>query len=958
MTADEMQSFDLSQGGMDLRSLSVTDCAQSIQSQACETESPASLTSQRLRGLIRNDELQDPNLEEQHQSPDSASLDHMASVPKDTHAALYSSLQSSSGKGDTDSMSPLTNASPPESVLGTNIRIAKRGERNSKQHLGKRSAKDADLSDPGSGSDKEVDSKERVTSNENSSKDTNSTTILQSGLAMRSADTRRRKAYLYGRIPHKIATTSSRRSLIPKRTSRLQKTSPEATASTSSLDVPSEAVAEKLGRLYRNLPLPIRKAVSTSSSFDGDKDGESNPVSASEMPSPDVVPSTPIGMFDSPQGSVAVQQIAEQSFRAAEDHAIIGGLDGSADREETPSDLYSSSDDVSLAPSPTPSSQLIMPWNSTSGLRRRQGEWNQKSQNGSLLDDTKHCGATANDPEIVISDGLLLFRSPRNAKPAKYRIAVTASIALSVKRSKGWQDLIVPGLPKVSPDEGGFFLFQIPEDMGMEFRTTNLHRYKMVEDCFCAEFINPGDLVVPLRICDPMYYGVVKNFTVDQEIRADHAITQNGRDGNATSISVRYHAVCSLQIHNLCFWSAKCSFFIYVDGGPQGSFTSQLEPTKEGLKVIYLDTDRDHPPGVSRIQVFCSPSDLERFGVSWQVNLGGEMSSIWLPRIYPALSSFFDRKGDYLRHVLESNETKEFSASEDELEDDRSEDDDAAEDEHEEDENKEAANDDNNSTQSDKSSEFVLHPEDNLRFTILALTLVLLQLPFYIMFSIFISVPFQAVKICKDSMYNFWRKRIIVRSLFVMYLAIFSMLGGFYFGMRIGDRLSTSPWFQRESLNVVSFLRPNRLKGFRTEKTSVSREGILEYPCRCAQSSHGGDGGNRPTGVYPGEQSCEGTAALDSDKQEDARYWPYRMDPHTGDNEDILVRSEIGLRDQSNSVVQSRFVDSPGPRYGIDRDVSMRAGRSSGPTAHQHPQSTSFRDRLDYLLGWRGPIER
>lgn len=940
LAADEMgQSLDLSQGGMDLRALLLSDSrAQSIQSQACETESLAS--SNEKRSSVLNDDLQDRVLQEQLQSPDSTSINHMMPDPEGTHAVTYSNLQYSS---ETNLMSPLTNASPPESVLGTNIRIAKRGERNGKQHLGKRSAKDANLTDSGSEPGKEADANERATSNENSSKDSNSTTILQ-----RSA---RRKAYHHDGI-HKLATASSRRSLIPKRASQWKKAGSGATAPMASLEVPSEAVTEKLRRLEKSFPFPSRDAVSASSSYDGDKDGESNPVSASEVPSPDVVPSTPIGMFDSREGTVAVRRMSEQSFRVIEDKAIIGGLDGSADREDLPSDLHSSGN-VSLAPSPIPSSQLEIPWNSTAGLNGYEEEWYRYGQNSGPFGDKKHYCDAANEPEIVILDGLLLFRSPRNSRPAKYRIAVTASLMLGEKRSKGWQDLIVPGLPKVNPDEGGFFLFQIPEDMGMEFRTTNLNRYKIVQDCFCAEFLNPGDLVVPLRICDPKYYGIVRNFTVDQEIRADHTITQNSQDGNATRLSVKYHAVCSLQIHNLCFWSEKCSFFIDVDGGPQGSFTSQLEQ-QEGLKTINLDMDGDRPPGVSRIQVFCSPSDLELFCVSWKVNLDGKLPSTWLPKVHPVLSSFPDRKGDYLRYKLESNETKDFPAGENGQEEYEPEED-KYEDGHEKDEHKDDGdkieNDINGDTESDKSSEFVMHPEDDLLCTILALILVLIQLPFFIMFDIFILFPFRAAKACKNSMSKVWSKSVIIRILFVVYLAIFSMLGGFYFGMRIGDRVSTSPWFQRKSLAVASFLRPNRVKGGRTEKISVSREGILEYLCRETQRSHGSNGGSRPTGLHPTEQSCEGILAYNGDKQDDAGY---RVSPSIGDNSDILLRSGTKLRDPSDP----RSVDSHDPRYGVDRDLSMRGDRSSGPTAHQNPQSTSFRDKLDRLLGWRGPVER
>lgn len=252
-----------------------------------------------------------------------------------------------------------------------------------------------------------------------------------------------------------------------------------------------------------------------------------------------------------------------------------------------------------------------------------------------------------NEPQLDWTGGILRIMNTRRADFITYKVAITVSVKLQQGKSRGWDDLIVPGLPRSKDGESGFFLFLLPRSRGMEFRTTNFLRHRFVENCFFAEFMNSRDLVVPLRICDPKFYGIVKDFTVDQEIRADHDV-QGGK------INVIYNAMCSLRLHNRCFWAEECCFFLYIDGGPEGDF--QCRTGRPGAPFPVFRLPEGKPIGVSHVQVTCPPKVLETFCISWNVESLGKQELRWLPRIYPESTSLYERE----RHTLRQRFTELF----------------------------------------------------------------------------------------------------------------------------------------------------------------------------------------------------------------------------------------------------------------------------------------------------------
>lgn len=256
--------------------------------------------------------------------------------------------------------------------------------------------------------------------------------------------------------------------------------------------------------------------------------------------------------------------------------------------------------------------------------------------------------AETNEPQLDWADGILRIMNTRQADFITYKVAITVSVKLQQGKSRGWNDLIVPGLPRSKDGESGFFLFLLPKSRGMEFRTTNFLRHRFVENCFFAEFMNSRDLVVPLRVCDPKFYGIVKDFTVDQEIRTDH-------DVHGGKINVIYNAMCSLRLHNRCFWAEECCFLLYIDGGPEGDFQCRTDrPYGAPFPVFRLPEDK--PIGVSHVQVTCPPKALETFCISWNSESLGKQELRWQPRIYPESTSLYGRE----RHTLRQKFTELF----------------------------------------------------------------------------------------------------------------------------------------------------------------------------------------------------------------------------------------------------------------------------------------------------------
>lgn len=240
----------------------------------------------------------------------------------------------------------------------------------------------------------------------------------------------------------------------------------------------------------------------------------------------------------------------------------------------------------------------------------------------------------ASSPHLVDINGVFYIRCPLDTEPVAYEAFVTFLLHLRKGRPRGWWELVVPGLPRLSSNDHGYVYFRTPRDQGIEVRTTHFKRHTLVESCLMAQFLIPSKVVIPFRLCDAKFYGFLRDFKVTQAIRAGVE-----SDGESDVCLVKYHAVCSIDLIQRDFWAKECGLFIYIYGGPEGEFSCQLQETQQKLHTIHLDTRPDTPTGVSEVQIICPPSDLAMFAVAWEMELPRAVAISWMPRIKASLGS-------------------------------------------------------------------------------------------------------------------------------------------------------------------------------------------------------------------------------------------------------------------------------------------------------------------------------
>ncbi|KAJ0426401.1 hypothetical protein BJY00DRAFT_307259 [Aspergillus carlsbadensis] len=277
------------------------------------------------------------------------------------------------------------------------------------------------------------------------------------------------------------------------------------------------------------------------------------------------------------------------------------------------------------------------------------------------LEDPSHChdhvqteeAELSDPPEVKLVDGLIILSNSEKMQPATFKVTVTVSLYIPFPNEQGWSDLMIPGLPRTGNGKSGFFLFLMPSRHGLELRTLNVKRAKLVENCFIAQFVNSGNLVIPIRRCDRRYGGDVTDFTVDQEVAAHSVVkTTASHRGEREKFELRLNVMFSVKLHNRCFWTDRCSILLYVDGGPEGSYHCDLSPRKGGLKKIHILANEYAETGVAYVHVTCSPKDLEKLCLTWVSSGTGREAAYWVPRIYSAAPASRERTRDFLRQNL------------------------------------------------------------------------------------------------------------------------------------------------------------------------------------------------------------------------------------------------------------------------------------------------------------------
>ncbi|KAL4919996.1 hypothetical protein BDW62DRAFT_29671 [Aspergillus aurantiobrunneus] len=504
----------------------------------------------------------------------------------------------------------------------------------------KRSATDADLPDSGSDVDNERDGVLRDVTNRKARQlnSVGSTGIEDRSKQRTTSDLINHRDIACPRSPKKSSPTK-----IPGLINRNENTRPRSpdkvagtgTSTTERLRVPGQSVPK--GKQAQKSTL-IPKSTST---------GHCHPETPASTSSAETV----VGF--SPTDSVAPVIPA-----VITDNTYIKSIRETRVRFQMPGDTTAGLGDFDDQPlSPVPSRTLEADLEQRSkGSSGINGETELCYAPGKLEESGHQLDCTVVDkpepsdqPEVEIIDGLVILKNSERVHPTIFKVTITAALFVIFPNNKGWSDLEIPGIPRTGAGKIGVLLFLMPADHGLEIRTTNVNRATIVENCLIAEFVNTGNLILPLRRCDREFCGKICDFTVDQEI-VSHSIAKTGP--GQPVIRMNCHALCSVRLYNRCFWSEKCIIRLYVDGGPSGFFKCDVTPQKHAVKKIFFKVRENTPMGVSHIRVTCSPKDLDRLFVSWALEFPGQRAAYWVPRIYSASSRSHDRIQECQRYAL------------------------------------------------------------------------------------------------------------------------------------------------------------------------------------------------------------------------------------------------------------------------------------------------------------------
>jgi hypothetical protein len=294
-------------------------------------------------------------------------------------------------------------------------------------------------------------------------------------------------------------------------------------------------------------------------------------------------------------------------------------------------------DDVSLLPSPSPSSQDLIPWMPTPTFGDGKEVFVESCQaNGHSIGSFQ---PFEDDPNIVIEGQCLVFQNNHRIKSGAYKAIICVSIILDIEEENGWFHLVIPGLPRTCIGNIGVFCYQLSPDHGIEFRTANFLASKIADRYFTGDFVQMGDLSVPLRPCNSKDYGIVDDIVINHEIKASILVAEHDWEVvERTHLCVTYHAICSPRLQGLCIWAERCSFRICIVGGPEGYFDCQLDDTRPGLQIFRLDSEGLNAIGKTYVKVISSPQKPGIFGITWRTDLDDVIPSTLLPRIYPGIN--------------------------------------------------------------------------------------------------------------------------------------------------------------------------------------------------------------------------------------------------------------------------------------------------------------------------------
>lgn len=283
----------------------------------------------------------------------------------------------------------------------------------------------------------------------------------------------------------------------------------------------------------------------------------------------------------------------------------------------------SEGDGVDLPPSPSPSSQLAIPWTTSQIV----GHDEYRKLNNV---DTTLCAHVMPQPSNV--DGVLVVDFPPSNMQGTFKVEVEAQV-LMVKGTRGGWVLSIPGLPQQTEGGKGTIVLAF---LGVEESSNQEFRY-VTKDCDIEPF-EEGRLVESFSLDR----GLQLTFVHHEEVHViDHkhlaieyvvdALEERSPSPEGEAIRASFTASCTVRFLNSpVLWSDYVTFTMFVFNGPSGAHDISIGSVNRRL---YLESG-DGEAGPAKVTVKCRVDEMEELiYMSWTAKLGPFPLSRRLPYI-------------------------------------------------------------------------------------------------------------------------------------------------------------------------------------------------------------------------------------------------------------------------------------------------------------------------------------
>ncbi|KAG5294991.1 carbonic anhydrase [Histoplasma ohiense] len=273
-----------------------------------------------------------------------------------------------------------------------------------------------------------------------------------------------------------------------------------------------------------------------------------------------------------------------------------------------------------ILPSPFPSSQQGMPWNSAEELAR-------KRDSGTNLDTA----STIPVPELAIVEEVgkdFYILSPETSVPKVYIIEFDFKVRLRALQPGGWQLLKIPGLPVYKQGGKGTVKLTIPNSSARKKLDCGNEGFLSLERDgagFIADFDIAEPLVVSMRAVELLSSESRDKRILNHEIRVVLRCHQK---------IVEYTAICALSFYQKILCADEGSIAVIISDGPVGDFEWTME---NGNRDFHVDQRVANASdlGTTKIRIFCKGNELDGcFRITWEVPYETQASQTWVPKLF------------------------------------------------------------------------------------------------------------------------------------------------------------------------------------------------------------------------------------------------------------------------------------------------------------------------------------